>query len=376
MVSKPSPIDLKVAIMGAKGYPYVYGGYDTLVKELGERLVEKGVSVRVYNHRSLFPTRPRFVNGIECIYTPALESKSLTQLSHTFFSMLHACFSDVDVIFVVNSGNGPFGWLARIFGKPTAINVDGLEWLRPKWKGWGARYFKWASKMATRSFDQIINDSDEMRRVYLEEFQKDSVVIAYGANPKEDVADSPLQTWNLHSREYYLIVGRLIPDNNADLIIEGFLQSNSNKPLVIVGDAPFSDAWAQQVKKLEGPSVLFTGYVTDPLVLASLYSHCYAYFHGHEFGGTNPAMLKALGYGCAILALNTPFNQEMLQNGKHGWYFEKTSLAVQQLVEKAESGATELQELRQTARQGLTAKYSWDRVTDQYLEVFHRLAKK
>ncbi len=376
MVSKPSPVDLKVAIMGAKGYPYVYGGYDTLVKELGERLQARGVQVRVYNHRSLFPRRPRFVNGIECIYTPALESKSLTQLSHTFFSMLHACFSDVDVIFVVNSGNGPFGWLARIFGKPTAINVDGLEWLRPKWKGWGARYFKWASKMATRSFDQIINDSDEMRRVYLEEFQKDSVVIAYGANPKEDVEDSPLQTWNLHSREYYLIVGRLIPDNNADLIIEGFLQSNSNKPLVIVGDAPFSDAWVQQVKKLEGPRVLFTGYVTDPLVLASLYSHCSAYFHGHEFGGTNPAMLKALGYGCAILALNTPFNQEMLQNGKHGWYFEKTSLAVQQLVEKAESGATELQELRQTARQGLTEKYSWDRVTDQYLEVFHRLAKK
>jgi glycosyltransferase involved in cell wall biosynthesis len=376
MVSKPSPIDLKIAIMGAKGYPYVYGGYDTLVKELGERLVAKGVSVRVYNHRSLFPNRPRFVNGIECIYTPAIESKNLTQLSHTFFSMLHACFSDVDVIFVVNSGNGPFGWLARIFGKPTAINVDGLEWLRPKWKGWGARYFKWASKMATRSFDQIINDSDEMRRVYLEEFQKDSVVIAYGANPKEDVEDSPLQAWNLRSREYYLIVGRLIPDNNADLILEGFLQSKSNKPLVIVGDAPFSDTWAQQVKMQEGPRVLFTGYVTDPLVLASLYSHCYSYFHGHEFGGTNPAMLKALGYGCAILALNTPFNQEMLQNGKHGWYFEKTREAVQQLVEKAESGAAELQELRQTARQGLTEKYSWDRVTDQYLEVFHKLAKK
>jgi len=232
--------------MGAKGYPYVYGGYDTLVKELGERLVEKGVSVRVYNHRSLFPSRPRFVNGIECIYTPALESKSLTQLSHTFFSMLHACFSDVDVIFVVNSGNGPFGWIARLFGKPTAINVDGLEWLRPKWKGLGARYFKWASKMATQSFDQIINDSDEMRRVYLEEFQKDSVVIAYGANPKDEVEDAPLQAWNLHSREYYLIVGRLIPDNNADLIIEGFLQSKSNKPLVIVGDAPFSDEWARK----------------------------------------------------------------------------------------------------------------------------------
>ena len=87
-------------------------------------------------------------------------------------------------------------------------------------------------------------------------------------------------------------------------------------------------------------------------------------------------MLKAVGYGCAILALNTPFNQEMLQNGKHGWYFEKTSDAVKLLVEKAESGATELQELRQNARLGLTEKYSWEHVTEQYLKVFHRLAKK
>ena len=366
---------LKVAIMGAKGYPYVYGGYDTLVKELGERLVEKGVSVRVYNHRSLFPTRPRFVNGIECIYTPAIENKSLTQLSHTFFSMVHACLSDVDVIFVVNSGNGPFGWIARLFGKPTAINVDGLEWLRPKWKGWGARYFMWASKMATKSFDQLINDSEEMRRVYLELFNKDSVMIAYGANPKEAVSDEPLQHWGLSSRGYYLIVGRLIPDNNADLIIEGFLQSRSDKILVVVGDAPFSDAWAQQIKNLEGPRVLFTGYVRDPGALASLYSHCYAYFHGHEFGGTNPAMLKALGNGCAILALNTPFNQEMLQNGKHGWYFEKDTTAIAQVVTTAESEEQALEELRKTARLGLTEKYSWERVTEQYLDVFMGLAK-
>lgn len=367
---------LKVAIMGAKGYPYVYGGYDTLVKELGERLHAKGVQVRVYNHRSLFPTRPRWVNGIECIYTPAIESKSLTQLSHTFFSMVHACFSDVDVIFVVNSGNGPFGWIAKLFGKPSAINVDGLEWLRPKWKGWGARYFLWASKMATHSFDQIINDSEEMRRVYLELFNKDSVMIAYGANPKETVSDDALKPWGLSSRGYYLIVGRLIPDNNADLIIAGFLQSNAKKTLVIVGDAPFSDAWAQQVKNMQGPRVLFTGYVTDPDTLASLYSHCYAYFHGHEFGGTNPAMLKAMGYGCAILALNTPFNQEMLQNGKHGWYFEKDTEAITQVVEEAENKEDVMNELRKTARHGLTEKYSWERVTEQYIAVFERLAKK
>lgn len=366
---------LKVAIMGAKGYPYVYGGYDTMIKELGERLVIKGVHVRVYNHRALFADRPRFVNGIECIYTPAIESKSLTQLTHTFFSMIHACFSDVDVIFVVNSGNGPFGLISKLFGKPTAINVDGLEWLRPKWKGLGSKYFFWASKMATKFYDQVINDSDEMRRVYLELFKADSKVIAYGANPREAVESKPIKKWNLASQGYLLIVGRLVPDNNADLIIEGFLKSDSLRKLVIVGDVPFEDAWANRLKNLKDERLLFTGYVTDPNQLAALYSHCYAYFHGHEFGGTNPAMLKALGYGCAILALDTPFNQEMLQNGKHGWYFEKNPESLKEIVEKAEAEPEKMNEFRLIARSGLTQKYNWDYVTEQYLEVFFSLVK-
>ncbi len=367
---------LKVAIMGAKGYPYVYGGYDTLIKELGERLVERGVHVRVYNHRALFSDRPRFVNGIECIYTPAIESKSLTQLTHTFFSMIHACFSDADVIFVVNSGNGPFGLISKIFGKPTAINVDGLEWLRPKWKGLGSKYFFWASKLATKLFDQLINDSDEMRKVYLELFKADSKVIAYGANARESVDSKPIEKWNLGSRSYYLIVARLVPDNNADLIIEGFLRSDSKRKLVILGDVPFEDKWASRLMNIKDERLLFTGYVTDPNELAALYSHSYAYFHGHEFGGTNPAMLKALGYGCAILALNTPFSQEMLQNGKHGLFFEKTAESVESIVQKAEAAPEKMEEFRLSARLGLTQKYNWDYVTDQYLEVFESLSRK
>lgn len=362
--------------MGAKGYPYVYGGYDTMIKELGERLVERGVQVRVYNHRALFDEKPRYVNGIECIYTPAIEKKSLTQLTHTFTSMVHACLSDVDVIFVVNGGNGPFGLISKLFGKPTAINVDGLEWLRPKWKGLGAKYFLWASKMATKFFDQLINDSDEMRRVYLELFQVDSKVIAYGANPRESVSATYLKKWQQVPQEYFLIVGRLVPDNNADLIIEGFLSSNSRRKLLIVGDVPFADEWASKLKNIQDDRLIFTGYVTDPDELASLYSHCYVYFHGHEFGGTNPAMLKALGYGCAILALDTPFNQEMLQNGLHGWYFQKEMESVKALVEKSELEQEEMQVLRDTARAGLTQRYNWDYVTTQYLEVFEKLANR
>ncbi len=368
--------NLKIAILGAKGYPYVYGGYDTMVKEIGERLQKKGIEVTVYCHRALFDQKPPTVNGIKLIYTPAIEKKSLTQLSHSFLSMIHACFSDVDVIFVVNSGNGPFGIISRIFGKPTAINVDGLEWLRPKWKGLGSKYFYWASRMATQWYDQIINDSFEMQRVYQKEFNVNSKVIAYGANPSDSSDPSLIQKWNLEKQEYYLIVGRMVPDNNSDIIIQGFLSSPSSKKLVVVGDEPFGDPYADQLKSLKDERLIFTGYVKEADSLKALYHNCYAYFHGHEFGGTNPAMLKALGYGCAILALSTPFNLEMLQNGKHGRYFEKNRDAVNEIVQWAEDNPQEIDLLRKTARDGLIKMYNWDYVADQYLEVFLDLKSK
>jgi len=367
---------LKVAILGAKGYPFVYGGYDTLVKELGERLQKRGIEVTVYCHSSLFEKKPKTVNGINLVYLPAIEKKSFTQLTHSFLSMVHACFTDVDVIFVVNSGNGPFGLISKIFRKPTAINVDGLEWLRPKWKGLGSRYFKIASKLSTVLYDQVINDSHEMQKVYEDLFAASSRVIAYGANPKEPSDSTKIEKWNLAPQDYFLIVGRLIPDNNADLIIEGFVKSDSKRKLVIVGDAPYQDEYVQKVKNVPDDRIVFTSYVTDSEELAALYHNCYAYLHGHEYGGTNPAMLKALGYGCAILALDTPFNQEMLQNGKHGWYFDKTSEAIRDAVELSEARLQDMQELRFTAREGLTQMYDWEHVTDQYVEVFETLAKK
>ena len=122
--------------------------------------------------------------------------------------MTHACLSDADVILMVNSANGPLGLISRFFGKPTAINVDGMEWLRPKWKGIGAKYFKWASRQATKWYDQIINDSDEMRRVYLDLFDKDSEVIAYGANIRFSKKEYLIKKWNLNKDDYYLVVGR------------------------------------------------------------------------------------------------------------------------------------------------------------------------
>ena len=177
---------LKIAIIGSRGYPYVYSGYETLVKELSERLVKSGNEVTVYCHRKLFNVKPKKVNGVNLVYTPSVSSKIFSQLYNSFFSFIHVCFSKSDIVLVVNSANGPFGILTRIFRKKTCINVDGLEWLRPKWKGLGSLYFKFASKLATIFYDQIITDSIEMNKVYRNKFDKKSIVIAYGSTMKHN----------------------------------------------------------------------------------------------------------------------------------------------------------------------------------------------
>tara|TARA_Y100000766_G_C18908942_1_gene607375 strand:- start:2709 stop:3824 length:1116 start_codon:yes stop_codon:yes gene_type:complete len=361
---------LKIAIIGSRGYPYVYSGYETLVKELSERLVKSGNEVTVYCHRKLFTEKPKKVNGINLVYTPSVNSKVFSQLFNSFFSFVHVCFSDVDVVLVVNSANGPFGLLTKIFRKKTCINVDGLEWLRPKWKGLGSLYFKFASKLATIFYDEIITDSIEMSKVYNKKFCKTSNVIAYGSTMSHVNNLEILEKFFLKKNEYYLIVGRLIPDNNSKLIIEGFLKSNSNKSIVIVGDVPYNDDYAKDIKLLASKKVIFTGYIKDQLDLTSLYKNCYGYIHGHEYGGTNPTMINALYLNCQIIALDTVFNREMLKN-KKSVFFVKNKNSITEKIIEFESKYDEL--MRKNNDYKLTKKYDWDFIQKKYLEVFYNL---
>ena len=357
---------LKIAIIGSRGYPYVYGGYETFVKELSERLIKRGIEVHVYCHKNLFNNRPRNVNGVKLHYIPTIEKKSLSQLVHSLLSLFHATFSSYDAILVVNAANGPLGWIPKLRAKKTLINVDGLEWLRPKWKGLGAKYFHFAARAATKLYNIIITDADEMQKIYLTEFKSDSIVIAYGAPLYKKADPILLERFKLIPESYYLIVGRLIPDNNAYLIIKGFLQSGSNKKLVIVGDVPYKDEYADGLKKLESEKLIFVGYVTNASELMALYQNCFAYIHGHKYGGTNPTMLNAMANKCAILALNTSFNREMLTDSL-GIFFEEDERSVAEQIKKLENEPSKRRILKSEVSKGLTEKYDWDYITDAYL---------
>lgn len=367
---------MKIAIIGSRGYPYVYSGYETFVSEVAPRLINNGVKVHVYCHRQLFPSKPVEVNGVCLHYMASIQTKSLSQWSNSFFSTCHALFQGYDVILYVNSANGIFGVLTKTFRKRTAINVDGLEWLRPKWKGLGAKVFYFSSKMATKWMDKIITDAEAMRLIYQNEFKKDSVVIAYGANIRYSQKPELIGKWNLRSNQYYLIVGRLIPDNNALLILKEFIASDSGKKLVVVGDVPYEDEYATNIKKIRDSRVIFTGYIKDASELAELYHNCYAYFHGHEFGGTNPTLLKALAYGCAIIALDTSFSREVLDHDAYGLYFNKEVGSLRELIARVEKNESMLAAYREKSRNRITEKYTWERITDQYLDLFRTMVSK
>ncbi len=364
---------MKIAIIGSRGYPYVYSGYETFVSEVAPLLRAKGIEVHVYNHKQLFSKRPGTVNDIKIHYIPCIQTKSLSQWSNSFLSTLHALFCGYDVILYVNSANGIFGPLTWLFRQKTAINVDGLEWLRPKWKGMGAKVFYFSSKMATKWMDVIITDAEAMRSIYLKEFKTDSTVIAYGANIRYSSNAELIKKWDLEVNDYYLIVGRLIPDNNADVIVKEFIKSKTIKKLVVVGDVPYKDSYAEEIKNTKDKRLVFTGYVKDQAELAELYHHCFAYFHGHEFGGTNPTLLKALAYGCGIMALDTVFNREVLADGKYGIFFSKDKMYLANLIDEVEKDADTFTNFKKISRNRISENYTWDKIANQYSELFTKL---
>jgi glycosyltransferase involved in cell wall biosynthesis len=324
----------------------------------------------VYCHRSLFHQHLSIVNGVSLCYLPAIERKIFSQFSHSLLATIHALFCKYDVLLYVNSANGPFGLLPKLVGQKTAINVDGVEWLRPKWKGLGSRYFKFASYLSTKLFDRVITDSIEMARIYEEVFHAQSVTIAYGAKAAWSKKPELIQEFGLQPDQYYLVVGRLIPDNNADLIVKGFLNSASKRKLVIVGDVPYRDAYATQIRNIADERVVFTGYIRDPEMLQELYCNSFVYIHGHEFGGTNPSLLTALSSGCCVAALDTRFSREVLADHEHGVYFKKDPADVAAVLSDLERDPEAVNSFRLRARDRILSRYTWEKIADEYEQLF------
>jgi len=365
----------RIAIIGSRGYPVVYSGFETLVKELAEGLRDKNFDITVYCHDHFFDEKPEQVNGINLVYIKTSKRKNFSQLVHSFKSIFHCCFRRYDLIFAVNSANGIFGIVPQIFRIPNVINVDGMEWKRPKWNFLGKTFFYLSSWFSSFFYSRVITDADAMASIYKKQFWCQSDVIEYGANINQNNDYNLLSTYDLIPNSYYIIVGRLIPDNNADLIVEGFVNSNSTKKLIIVGDVPYKDSYADQIKSIIDDRLQFVGYVKDRVLLDQLVKHSYGYFHGHEFGGTNPTLLEALSNNAKILALDTVFTREVLKEGQYGLFFEKNKAAITELVDSIEETPDLLNKFINKGVKRIEERYNWKRIIDLYSDVFNEAIK-
>ena len=364
---------LRIAMLGSRGIPHTYSGYEQFLGEVAPRLVARGHDVIVYCRRSLFKERPKQYKGVQLIYLPGIETKTLGTLTHTFVSIADVLFRSVDVIFVVNVVNAFNCILPRLLGKNVAINVDGLDWKRGKWGPLGKRFFYWNAKYVGRICPRgVVTDAQEMRRIYLDEFATPSVSIAYGANIEKSANPGILQEYGLRPSRYYLVASRLVPENNAALIVQAFEKVKSSRLLVIAGNANYRSAFVDKLKQTKDPRVKFLGHIGNPEHVKELHCNSYAYIHGHSLGGTNPALLKALGYGNCVLALNTAFNREVMQD--YGIFFENHPADLANKIQQIENHPETAARFRLRAPERIRESYTWETITDQYEELFLQLA--
>ncbi len=363
---------LRLAIFGGRGIPSTYSGTEAFFIEVAPRLAARGHDVIVYCRKVLYKERPPEYRGVRLIYLPSLETKVLGTFTHTWACMFDVLRRDVDAILVTNVANAFHCILPRLFRKRCALNVDGVEWKRGKWGPLGKFYFYINARLAGKILPRgIVTDAYAMRKLYLEEFGTRSACIAYGANIEGSTDPASVRQYDLEPGNYYLIASRLVPENNAGMIIEGFQRASTGRLLAIAGDANYRSGFVHQLKQTAGDRVRFLGHVDRIDHVKELHCNAYAYIHGHMMGGTNPALLKALGYGNCILAHDNPFNAEVLAG--HGMLF-RDAAELTARINTIEAQPAIAADYRRRAPDRIRERYSWEHITDQYEELFYQLA--
>jgi glycosyltransferase involved in cell wall biosynthesis len=363
---------LSVALIGSRGIPARYGGYETLMEELAARLVARGFRVTVYCRSHSTPKRLRSCRGADLVVLPTLRTKHLDTPVHTLLSCLHAAAAGFDAALVVNSANALFVPLLQAAGIPVALNVDGIEKRRAKWGAFGRGVYALSERLAAVLPDALVTDAEVIRRHYLDRYGADSVPIAYGVEPRPPAETGTLARLGLAPRGYFLYVSRFEPENNPHRVAEAYRGVGGGLPLVMVGGAPYADRFIAGFTRGADPRVLFPGPIYDE-GYRELLSHALAYVHATEVGGTHPALVEAMGYGNCIVVNDTMENRETA--GGVGLYFraaEPASLA--ERLEWVRQNPRRSRARGRAAARRAALLFSWERVADRYAALLARLA--
>ncbi len=352
-----------VAVVGTRGYPSYYGGFETAVRKLAPYLVSAGWDVTVYGRRGASQLHDRGLDTrVISRVTPGIETKKLSTLSYGLTSCLDASLRRPDVALVMNVANGYFLPLLRGRRIPTLVNVDGVEWDRAKWSPTAKKVFRVGAQFTARYADDLIFDSRAIESYWQDSFGASGHFIPYGG----DVPPSLSVPDGLTHRGYVLLVARFVPENSVPEFFDAIPAIASLYPVVIVGSSGYHDLWDQKAHQLttEYPSVSWLGHVRDDSLLLALWQHAGVYFHGHSVGGTNPALVQAMAAGSPVLARDTVYNREVL--GPNGSVVDPDPVSISSRIIAMMSNPTELDRIADESQSRAALHYSWQQVCADY----------
>jgi len=362
---------MRIAILGTRGVPASYGGFETFAEHLSTRLVARGHDVTVYCRTHYVSPRQLEYHGVRLKVLPTIRHKYFDTVVHTFLSALHGMYERYDAALICNAANAPFAPLLRLVGTPVVLNVDGLEHKRKKWNWLGRSYYHIAERLATFLPNEIVTDARVIQDYYLARYHAPSTMIAYGAEV-ERRPDPIVRHWRVEPNRYVLYVSRLEPENNAHLVIEAFKKVRTTHKLLIVGDAPYAHEYISELReRAHGDKrIVFTGFVFGK-DYRTLQQNAYCYVHATEVGGTHPALLEAMGYGNCVLTLGTPENVEVVGDAALA-YAHEAELAAQ--LQRVLRDGSLVSAYRLRAQERVKKYYDWERVVDRYEDLFARMA--
>ena len=365
--ARPGP--LRIAILGTRGIPAGYGGFETFAEQLALRLAARGHQITVYAEaQGRAPAADRCYQGVRVREQRRPYWGPASTLAYDC-----ACLWDArqghDLVYMLGYGAAWACWLPRLYGTPVWINVDGLEWARSKWRLPARLYLRLMEWLATRSATHLIADAQAIAERMRQRYPRGAACsfIAYGAEPPPQADPGRLIQWGLQPGGYLLLVARPEPENHVLEIIQGCLQHGGELPLVVVGQIDGHTAYQRRLQALAAQSptrVRLLGGVYDPRSLQSLRLHASGHVHGHSVGGTNPSLLEALACGNWVIAHDNPFNREVARQAAD--YFRTPEQLAQALTQRAQASPAQRQARAALARQIITEHYTWEQITERY----------
>ncbi len=368
---------MKIALLGTRGVPASYSGFETCVEQLGQRLVERGHEVTVYCRSHHITYEGNSYKGMRLVKLPTISNKYLDTMAHSFISSLHALPQRYDVGLYFIAGNSPVTWILRLVGTKTILNVDGLDWKREKWPTFAKKYIQFAEYLATKLPNLYLTDSQVVQEYYQDRFNSKPPYIPYGSEVDILPAGETLAQYGLEAGRYILFVGRLVPENYAHHLVETFHGLDTDMKCVIVGDSAYSQEYIASLKAAAqgDPRIIFTGYVFGR-GYQELGSNAYIFVETSGVGGTHPALVEAMAFGNCVVVYDTPENLETI--GEAGLAYDGRTGAdsLRQILSDLLTHPEKVQTYKQLAQQRAQTHYSWEAVTDAYERLFYQVCKR